>query len=183
MSETATTPATEQKPAEFVPVPQFDTNRNEVDWTIVQDLIKRGENKGNPYLRPSDINVSNFDVAVKWLGVQMVIDILNAKLATMGNLITDQATSDVDGKLDIEKAKKYFTEFSTRGETIAELEEKKDKVGIEMRDVSVNMSLSNEEKLAKIGELGQQYARLVEAIESKSRERKPKQAAASAPAS
>lgn len=173
-SATPAVPATEQK---FIPVPQFDTARNNTSWTIVQDVFKRGDNKGNPYLRPADITLANFSDAVRWIGEQSVIDMLNARLATMGSLITEQATNEVDGKLDLEQAKKFFTDFSTRGETKADLEEKKDAIALEMRDVSVDGSLSQEQKLAKIIELGDKYKKILEAIEAKSRERKPKTSA------
>lgn len=165
-TNTATNATEASKKEAFVPVVQFQVERNEVQWDIVQDLIKRGENKGQPYLRPASITLENFEEATKWLTSQMIVDILNAKLALAGNQITDNATDD-NGKLDMEKAKAFFKDFSTRGETKADLEDKKDDLVKELTSVSTDNSMSLEARIAKITELGMAINKLTETIESK----------------
>jgi hypothetical protein len=151
------------------PVVVFTLERNNIVRNIVQGQYTRDPKKGQIYLKPEELTLETFDAGVEWFGKQMICDIVNAKAAQMGQNITDQATSEVDGKLDEGLAKQYFAEFSTRGETKAELEEKKESLLVEMLAAS---KAGDGEKVRTVGE---QIQSVLVAIESKKRERTPKQ--------
>lgn len=186
MPEETNTPAaaTETKSTKVVipPQHQFDTKRNEVEYPIMQYVKTRGENEGNPYLRPAEITKDNFDTFRTWIGDDMLLSILNAKMALMGSNITEQATDEKTGKLSLELAQKYFEEFSTRGETKADLEDKREDVLKRMVEASRDQNLDQAARVALIMKLGDEANALQIAIESKVRERKPKQATANEPA-
>lgn len=172
-------PAEVTNEVEQAPIPQFPIVRGnpETSWDIVLDSKSRGLNKGKPYLRPADITEENLRTAITWFTPKMVCAILNAKAALMGSNITEQATGD-DGILNVEEAKRYFADFSTRGESKADLEKRQLEVTLEMKNVSRDTSISIEEKIKRIGELGDEISKLVQAIADKSRERKPRTATA-----
>jgi hypothetical protein len=155
------------------PTVQFEIERNGVNRAIVMDTKSRGDNKGKPYLRPIDVTPATFEQDIKWYGIDMVCAILNAKGSLMGSNITEQATDD-DGVLKEDLARQYFADFSTRGETKADLEERKDNLVKELTAVSVDTSLSMEQRMEKIQVLGKEINSLTDAINAKSRERKSK---------
>lgn len=177
-TNTTTAATTEQKSAKVVVPPQhqFDTKRNEVLYPIMQYVKTRGENEGNPYLRPAEITKDNFDLFRTWIGDDMLLSILNAKMALMGSNITEQATDEKTKILSIELAQKYFEEFSTRGETKADLEDKREDVLKRMVEASRDQNLDQAARVALIMKLGDEANALQIAIESKVRERKPKAA-------
>lgn len=175
---TTTTPA-ETKTAKVVVPPQlqFNTKRNEVEYPIMQYVKTRGENEGNPYLRPAEVTKDNFDLFRTWIGDDMLLSIINAKMALMGSNITEQATDEKTKILSIELAQKYFEEFSTRGETKADLEDKREDVLKRMVEASRDQNLDQGARVALIMKLGDEANALQIAIDSKVRERKPKAAA------
>ena len=161
MSEDTNTPAVEST----TPTVAFTVERNGASRNIVHAIYTREPRKGQVYLKPEEVTPETLDAGIVWYGAQMICDIINAKTAQLSQNITDQATSEEDGKLDEILAKQYFAEFSTRGETKADLEKRKDALVLEM------IAASAQGDTAKVMALGEQIKSIVNVIASKKRER------------
>lgn len=174
----ATTEVKKEEKVVQKPVHAFDITRNEVVFPIMMFVKTRGDNKDQPYLRTDTVTKENKETFLKWLGDDMLLSILNAKMALAGSNITEQATPEKgepnEGVLNQELAQKYFEELNTRGESKSDLEEKRDDVLKQMIAASTDATLDMTARVELIQKLGAEANALGQAIENKSRERKPK---------
>lgn len=104
--------------------------RNDVELSATQTEVKKGDNKGLKYLA-FDVNKENLPQVEAWVGVDTIVARIKAFLRQQclnwwSDALEDN-TND-EGQINLEKARADFTrwasEFSARGESIAELTEK-----------------------------------------------------------
>lgn len=162
------------QPAAFEP---FVVNRNNVDVTFVPRTVSRGDNKGNQY--PAvEVTKDNLSLVESWLGVDVRMSLIQAKLNQRCQSWYGEATVEADGEtakpFDIDEFKKFAAEFNARGESLSEIKKEIEELTAEM--VSIDWSLGAA-AAAKAEELGKQIKSLIIARESKRRVREATPAA------
>lgn len=127
MSEANTNTTTENPPV----VKVGEATRNGVTVDLVQQVIKRGPNKGSTYVAPATEALST-DQLVSIFGADEVKNILAAKLSAKAQGWSEEAQEEQkdaggnselvwDSVKSLTAYQQFFSEWSARGEKIADL--------------------------------------------------------------
>lgn len=168
----------EQKPKR-TPLESLTVKRNETEGVFVDTEVKRGEDKGTPFLQP-EVNETNLDTWIAWVGRSNVAAKLQATLRQLSQgwwgEAEDQATDKTSGVINMEKLREVFTElassFSARGESIPALKAEIE----ELVNSMTELDMSNPVNIPKFQEYVAQIKSLNIAIASKKRTPKEEKA-------
>lgn len=169
----------EQPKVKRTPLASLTVKRNETDGLFVDTEVKRGEDKGTPFLQP-EVTESNLDTWIAWIGRNNVAAKLQATLRQLSQgwwfEALDQATDAVTKMLNMDKAREVYAElassFSARGESIPALKAEIE----ELVNSMTELDMSDTNNIPKFQEYAAQIKSLNIAINSKKRTPKEEKA-------
>lgn len=170
---TTTTPAKEEK-KKFVP--QFKpvtVKRNDVEWKFEPAQVKKGEDKDQEFLAPTEATKEDANTFLTWMGVDNYLKKLLSGVRTLAQAwwfeALDQATDKTTGKVDEDKAYETFnqlaSEFSARGESIPQLNAQIQ----EFVEMMTELDPTEDGAIEKITQYAQEIKKLKITIDSKKR--------------
>lgn len=173
------TPAPVSKPLEKVTTITVGEGATSKTVDIFRHTITKGLGQGNQFLGP-DFTKLTFEDLISLHGLENALDFLRTEYRKFNNRLFKGAVEeaefqgkDQDPAAIVDIYKKFLVEMSARGESKAELEEKRDEIIAELTKLAV-VAAKNPAELPKFMELSNRLNKITETIESKSRERKPK---------
>lgn len=164
--------------------------RNGKALEFVDAKIKRGDRKGRVFPIPDYSKVTTSDL-VDWLGEDTAKDKLYAFLTLTSQAAVKKFTENDDGEqvkeLDQEAFRKALADLSVRGESMADLEEKREELLEQLDTATETMADDPAGTVAKIMKINAEIKTISASIadrrresEAKSEERKAKKAAEAA---
>lgn len=125
--------------------------RNEATLPFEEQEIKRGDNKGSKFLCPTkDYITANIDSAIQFLSKEYVARLISSRFKLITQSIQAEIIEKNGGLFNSEQFIAAIVDFSSRGDSIADLEERYDELVLKMRAIIDNFSPDKVEDMKKI---------------------------------
>lgn len=160
---------------------RFDIPRNDVEIQLEEYRTTKGKNPGKTAFKPV-VGEKQEDKQkfLTWVGFDNLFNMAMAKVKGLTLGWAEEAVDEDNGEFTDNVFIKLASDFSTRGETIGELEEQFDDVRTDF--MKLDLMDQSDENRARIVELGKKMQDLTISIQSKKKPRKATSETAPVPA-